>query len=247
MVEEKKMNIKLVIEYDGTNYRGWQRIPGKITIQGALEEKISQILNENVKITGASRTDAGVHALGQTANFKTNRVIDPQKLESSLNKMLPKDIVIKRISRVPERFNARHSAKLKIYRYVIRNSKTPVVFERNVTLFFRNKLDLPAMRKASKFLEGTHDFKCFSAREERTKTIRTVKKVKIKKSGSYIFIEFKARSFLRRMIRVMVGFLLGIGTKKFKPEDIRRAFKGKLKFSPLAAPAHGLFLKEVKY
>ena len=241
------MNILLVIEYDGTNYSGWQKIPGKSTIEGVLETKLSRILNENINITGASRTDAGVHALGQAANFKTDKTADPQKLKKSLNRMLPKDIAIKKAENVPEKFNARHSAKSKTYRYFICNSKNPQVFKRNYSLHFREKLNLTAMRKAAKYIVGTHDFKCFSAQEERTKTRRTIKEIKIAKSGKYIHIDFTGNSFLRRMVRVLAGFLLNIGAGKIQPLDVKRAFSGKFKFSPLAAPAQGLFLIKVNY
>lgn len=241
------MNILFIIEYDGTNYSGWQKIPGKYTIEGVLEERLSRILNENINITGASRTDAGVHALGQIASFKTGKNVNLQKLKNSLNRMLPKDIVIKKAKKASEKFNARHSAKSKTYRYVIYNSQTPQVFKRNYSLHFRDKLDLPAMRKAAKYLKGNHDFKCFSAQEERTKTKRTLKSIKITKSGKYINIDFTGNSFLRRMVRVIVGFLLNVGIGKYQPLDIKRAFSGKFKFSPLAAQSHGLFLVRVKY
>jgi len=236
------INIKLVIEYDGTNYYGWQRIPGKKTIQGTIESVLSKILNEDVKITGASRTDAGVHALSQVANFKTKKVLNLNKLKKALNRMLPPDIVIKRISKVNLKFHARYSKKLRHYRYVILNSKVPSAFQRNFALFFPQKLDISLMRKAAKFLKGRHDFRKFCINDDRTNFKITLKKITIRKSGNLIYIDFYSKSFLRRMVRMIVGFLLNVGIKKYKPTDLQLIFKDKLKFSPVAAPPHGLFL-----
>lgn len=240
-------NIKLIIEYDGTRYSGWQRIPGKKTIQGEIEAGLSKILNENTRITGAGRTDAGVHALGQVANFKTEKEIDLNKLKNSLNKILPKDIVVKKTQKVSPDFHSRYSVKLKVYKYIILNSKTPVVFKRMFTLFYPHKLDLSSMRRAIKYLKGVHDFKMFSAKEKRKNLKMLVKDIKIKKSGRLINIYFYGRSFLHKMVRIIVGFLLTVGTGKYKPEDTKLILKGRLKFSPVVVLPHGLFLKEVKY
>lgn len=238
-------NIKLVIEYDGTNYCGWQRIPGKKTIQGTIECALSKILNEDVKITGAGRTDTGVHALSQIANFKTNKDLNLNKLKKSLNKVLPRDIVIKKISKVNLKFHSRYSTKLRHYRYVILNSKTPSAFQRKFTLFFPRKLDILLMRKAIKFLKGKHDFRKFCVNGDRTNFKITLKKITIKKSGNLVYIDFYAKSFLRRMVRIIVGFLLNVGIKKYKPTDVKLIFENKLKFSPVVALPNGLFLSYV--
>ncbi|MFH1824745.1 MAG: tRNA pseudouridine(38-40) synthase TruA [Candidatus Firestonebacteria bacterium] len=241
-------NIKLVIEYDGTDYSGWQRIPGKKTIQGTIEAALSKILNEDIKITGASRTDAGVHALGQVANFKTDNLLrDLFSLRKSLNSVLPPDIVIKKISKVDLKFHARYSAKLKHYRYEILNSKIPSVISRRFSLFFSQELNLSSMRKTVKFLKGKHSFEKFCVKDDKVNFKITLKEVKIRQLKDFIYIDFYSKSFLRKMVRMLIGFLLNVGIEKYKPNNVKLIFKGKFKFSPVVAPARGLFLMEIKY
>jgi tRNA pseudouridine38-40 synthase len=247
MLKNALRNIKCTVEYDGTNYSGWQKVPGKRTIQETVESVLSRLLNEPVKITGAGRTDAGVHALGQVFNFNTGKSIPVKNIQKALGKMLPDDIIIRDTAEVNKKFHARFSVKMKIYRYVILNSKTPLLMQRNFNWQVKEKLAVKDMRKAAVFLKGRRDFKIFSAGEERENTVRVLKDIKITRKGRFIFLDFYGKAFLRRMVRIMSGLLVQAGSGRLKPGEVKKIVKKKIKFHPIAAPAKGLFLKEVLY
>ena len=240
-------NIKLVIEYDGTDFSGWQRLPIKRTVQGTIEAVLTKILNTPTVITGAGRTDSGVHAFGQTANFVLKRDFDLVKLRRALNGLLPPDISIKEVTKVKPSFSSRFDARMKTYTYVVLNSSIPSALQSRYSYFYPRKLNVSLMKKAAKGLLGRHDFKHFSSGEEREKTVRSVKAIKITKKGDYISIDFIGQSFLRRMVRIMAGLLVDAGVGSIRPEDTSKIVRGKIKFPPKALPSHGLFLKQIKY
>jgi tRNA pseudouridine38-40 synthase len=250
-------NIKLTIEYDGTNYSGWQRQnspqPSVLsrsqpkTIQETIEKALQKILQEEIRLIGSGRTDAGVHAKKQIANFKTNCAISLQKLQKALNSLLPDDIVIVGVKEVPLGFHSRFWAKSKVYRYAILNRKYPSCFLRHYTCFYPYDLDLEKMRQGARELLGRHNFKSFCGSAASTKnTVRVLKDIRINKRGRFIYIDIEAEGFLRNMARNIVGTLLEIGRgrsfnikKLLSKEDRTQA-------GPTAA-AKGLCLIKVKY
>jgi len=241
------MNIKLTIAYDGTNYSGWQRLPDKKTVQGEIEKALSRIADKEILISGASRTDAGVHAKGQVANFDYSGRLPLPRLKTSLNSLLPEDIYISKLEKVGKNFSARFSAKQKTYRYTVRQNKERDVFLNNYNTNCSFKLDIKKMREAVKYLTGTKDFRVFSADEERVKTIRTLKSIKITKKKDMVYLDFTARSFLRRQVRMLSGFLIRIGGGRLDPKITKEIFKGTTGISPVVAPAKGLCLIKIKY
>ncbi|WP_163327555.1 tRNA pseudouridine(38-40) synthase TruA [Desulfurobacterium thermolithotrophum] len=243
-------NIKLTIEYLGTNYFGWQILPEKPTIQGEIIKVLEKILQHPVKLTGASRTDAGVHAFGQVANFRTEKEIPLYKLQSALNGLLPPDIKIVSVKEVPLEFDSRRWAKGKRYRYRIFNRKVPSPFEYKRSWFVPYQLDIPLMKKAKEFLIGTFDFTSFSKYDRKVdiNPIRTVDNIEIVKKESHIDFIFYGRSFLRHMVRIMVATLVEVGKGKLRPEDIKEIREKKnRKFAPFLAPPDGLYLEKVYY
>ncbi len=241
------MNIKLTIAYDGTNYSGWQRLPDKKTVQGEIEKALSRIADKEILISGASRTDAGVHAKGQVANFDYSGRLPLPRLKNSLNSLLPEDIYISKLEKAGKTFSARFSAKQKTYRYTVRQNKERDVFLNNYNTNCSFKLDIKKMREAVKYLTGTKDFRVFSADEERVKTIRTLKSIKITKKKDMVYLDFTARSFLRRQVRMLSGFLIRIGGGRLDPKITKEIFKGTTGISPVVAPAKGLCLIKIKY
>lgn len=247
-------NIRLIISYEGTNYSGWQRQKEnqKRTIQGTIEEALKKLLQEKIKLIGSGRTDSGVHAISQVANFKTETKLSLQVIKKGLNAILPKDIRIKNVKEVPERFNSRYAACSKTYQYLISSSPSP--FLRHYTYFSAAQLDLSAMRKASKFLIGKYDFFSFQAAGSRIKdSVRCIKKLSIRKKrigliGDLVIIETEADGFLYKMVRNIVGTLLEVGHGKKVPQDIKKIlYKKNRKIAGPTAPAKGLYLKRVKY
>jgi tRNA pseudouridine38-40 synthase len=243
-------NIKLTIEYLGTNYYGWQKLPGKPTVQGKITEVLEKILQHPVKLIGASRTDAGVHALGQVANFRTEKEIPLYKLQSALNGLLPPDIKIVSVEEVPFDFDSRRWAKGKRYKYRVFNREFPSPFEYRRSWFVPYELDISAMEGAKRFLIGTFDFTSFSKSDRKTEVnpIRTVDSIEIKKENHLIEFVFFGRSFLRHMVRIMVATLIEVGRGKLSPEDLKviRDEKDR-KFAPFLAPPDGLYLEKVYY
>lgn len=244
-------NLKLIIEYEGTNYCGWQkqRNSKKKSIQQVLEDTLQKILNEKIKIIGSGRTDSGVHALSQVANFKTNSKIPLTKLKKALNTLLPEDIVIKRIKEVPLDFHSRFDVKSKLYRYIILNRAYRSVFLRKRAYFYPYPLDINLMRKEAKVLLGRHDFKAFQASDKKEKSsIRTIKKLVIKKKKDLITIDIEADGFLYNMVRNIVGTLIEIGRGRFVKGDLKKILLSRdRKQAGFTAPAMGLYLVKVKY
>jgi len=247
------INIKLTIEYEGTKYYGWQRQKGLLSIQGILEEKISRITQEKITLNGSGRTDAGVHALGQVANFKTNSSIPLSELPFILNRMLPLDIRIKKAEKVDNNFHARYSAVSKIYHYYVLNSNQNnnylPIFLRNYVYCVYKNLNLEEMKKAGKFLEGEHDFTSFACSGSRiSKWERTIKDINITRKGDIFCFHLEADAFLYKMVRTIVGTLLEVGKGNISYLEIKKILEAKnRKIAGKTVPAKGLFLMKVKY
>lgn len=242
-------NIKLTIEYDGKCYNGWQKQPNKLNIQGEIERAIYNITKEEVNLIGSGRTDAGVHALGQVANFKTNSEIPIEKLPIAINSQLKNSIVIKEAEEVDERFHSRYNAKHKTYRYIINNSKCGTAIYRNLEYSYPFKLDAEKMKQASKYFEGEHDFKAFKSSGTSSKnSVRTIYKAIVKQEGEKIIIELTGNGFLYNMVRIISGTLLDVGLGKIRAEEIPEIIESKdRQRAGKTLPAHGLYLVEVKY
>ena len=242
--------IKLIIEYDGTNYQGWQVQPKGPTIQGMLEDKIKLLTGESIQLFGSGRTDAGVHALGQVAHFKTQSRMDLHSIQRALNSLLPPDIVIQKIEEVEEDFHARKHAKSKIYEYRILNRGLRSAFYRGYVWHIPQKINLTQMKKATQGLVGEHDFLAFRTVGSSTRTtIRRVTRAEWKRGrDGLIRFEIEANGFLKQMVRSIVGTLVEVGKGKINPEEFQKILtsKDRKKAGP-TAPAQGLFLKEVKY
>ena len=242
-------NIKLTIEYDGKDFNGWQIQPTKLNIQGTIEQAIKQITGEDVELNASGRTDAGVHALGQLANFKTNSQIPIEKFAIAINSKLKRSIVIKKAEEVDERFHSRLSCKKKTYRYIINNSPEGTAIYRNLETHIPQKLDLSQMKKAIKYFEGEHDFKAFKASGTSSKSsVRTIYKADIYQENEKIFIEITGNGFLYNMVRIIVGTLVEVGLGKIKPEKIIDIIQqGKRENAGKTFPPNGLYLLKVMY
>ena len=242
-------NLRLDICYDGTRYRGWQRLPGKDdTIQGKLETTLSRILNENIEISGSGRTDSGVHARGQVANFHCESSMKAEEILLKLRMYLPEDIGIYSCRDVSERFHARLNAKEKTYRYRIWNSNTPNVFDRRFVAVFPEQLNLDAMNQAAQHLLGEHDFSAFCGNAKMKKsTVRYLRSIDIRRSGEEIVIDITGNGFLHNMVRILVGTLIEVGRGARQPDSISALFGGKRADAGFLAPAQGLCLMEVFY
>ena len=253
-------NLKITIEYDGIGYCGWQvqsRSKSKPSIQATIEKALRKILRERIKLIGAGRTDAGVHAEAQAANFKTQSRIPLHKLQYALNSALPDDIVITAVKKVKPDFHSRFDAKSKSYRYVILNSKCRSPILRNYVYFYPHYLDVKLMRREVRCLLGKHDFKAFCASGSSAKsTVRNIKNLYIKKLNyplsakryPLITIEIEAGGFLYNMARNIAGTLIEIGRGKFTPGSMKRILAARdRKLAGPTAPAMGLCLLEVKY
>ena len=247
------INIKLTIEYEGTKYHGWQKQIDFLSIQGILEEKISQITQEKISLNGSGRTDAGVHALGQVANFKTNSSIPLAELIFILNRMLPLDIRIKKAEKVDNNFHARHSSVSKIYHYYVlspsQHDNYLSIFLRNYVYFVYKNINLEEMKKASKFLQGEHDFTSFACSGSRIGNWkRNIKNISIIKKGNLFCFRLEADAFLYKMVRTIVGTLLDVGDEKINYLEINKIIEAKnRKMAGKTVPAKGLFLMKVKY
>ncbi len=249
-------NLKLTLEYDGTHFHGWQ-IQNKEnrTVQEELEKVLHRIFKKKIRVMGSGRTDSGVHALGQVAHFKIDTTKDLQEILFALNANLPEDVSIIEVEEVPEKFHAQFNAKSKTYRYTILRRKIRNPLHRNFSYFYPYPLNLRAIRTEAKELLGKKDFKAFttseSARLKEGKsmgTIRTIKKIDIKKSGDFLYIDIEADGFLYKMVRNIVGTLLMIGTKKLPKGSLKEIVLRKdRKLGGRTAPAKGLCLLEVKY
>ena len=245
-------NIKLVLEYSGAAFFGFQKQPGKPTIQEALEKALSGFFARKMKIASASgRTDTGVHAAGQVVNFRTASAHKLRQIQKGLNALLPPSIVVKKIKKVPANFHARYSVRSKVYEYRVWNHpcRSPLVAGRAFHVPYA--LDLAAMRKAAKAFIGKHDFRSFtsvSAIKEGNSCVRTIKRFQTKRQGHLILIHVEADGFLYHMIRNMAGTLLEIGRGKRKAGDIATILKARdRRLAGMTAPSEGLTLIRVTY
>jgi tRNA pseudouridine38-40 synthase len=241
--------LKLVLEYDGTAYHGWQVQPGLDTIQGRLEAALSRLAGTPVRVMGAGRTDAGVHALGQVASCDAPIRLDGLALQRALNALLPRDIVVSQVEPAPTEFDARRSARSKTYRYTLLRRAYPSALHGRYSLYVPYALDAEAMVDAARYLLGTHDFSAFRAGTCAAATpIRTVSRASWRAEGDWWRFEIIGNGFLQHMVRIIVGTLLDVGRGRRRPADLpeilasldrRRAGK--------TAPPHGLCLVAVEY
>ncbi|MGZ5514340.1 MAG: tRNA pseudouridine(38-40) synthase TruA [Candidatus Aminicenantales bacterium] len=240
-------NYRIVVGYDGTNFRGWQRQPVGRTVQGALEEALRKITGKRTVVHGAGRTDAGVHALGQTASFRGVFKLSDEVLLRALNAVLPPDIRVFSLAEAPADFHARRSARSKLYRYRIVNAPQPSPLDHSFVLHWPYPLKLGKMRQAAKLFARTADFTAFSSNRDRS-PVRTVTRSELRKSGDEIIYSIEAAGFLRYMVRTIVGTLLEVGRGRIEPEEVEEIFRHKDRSlaGPTAA-AKGLTLIRVDY
>ena len=244
------MRVKLVVAYDGTDYCGWQVQPNGITVEEVLNRELSRLLKEEITVTGASRTDSGVHSLGNVAVFDTDTRMPAEKISYAINQRLPEDIVVQDSCEVPEDFHPRFAASQKTYEYKILNRKFPMPTLRRDTLFYCHPLDEGRMRQGAQFLVGTHDFTSFSSVKAQTNTfVRTVYELTVERTeDDIIHIRITGNGFLYNMVRIIAGTLLQVGAGKLEPEDVGRilAAKDRGAAGP-TAPAHGLTMIGITY
>jgi tRNA pseudouridine38-40 synthase len=243
-------NFKISIEYDGTRYCGWQRQNNDPTIQEEIEKALMTMNGRKISVTRSGRTDAGVHAYSQVANFKCDTKLNAEDFQGALNSLSPHDIVITNCEEVDDTFHARYSVKSKIYVYRILNRSNPSAIFRQFAWHIRKQLDIEAMRSATSHIIGCHDFKSFegtgSPRSHSTRCV--MKAILHQEDADYIVFEIEADGFLRFMVRNIVGTLVEVGLGKMTPDAFKRILDSKDRSQAGAtAPAHGLFLKAVKY
>ena len=242
-------NIKIIIEYDGKDFNGWQKQPNKLNIQGEIERAIEEITGEKVDLIASGRTDAGVHALAQVANFKIEKDIPIEKIPYALNSKLKKSIRVKSAEEVDEKFHSRYTCKRKTYRYVINNSVQGTAIYRNLQYHFPEKLDEEKMNKGIKYLIGEHDFKSFKASGTSSKSsVRTIYDAKVTREGEIVTIELSGNGFLYNMVRIISGTLVDVGIGKIKPEDVKDILEARDRLKAgRTLPPTGLYLVDVKY
>jgi len=242
-------NLRLDICYDGTRYKGWQRLPGQDnTIQGKLEQCLTKILGESIEISGSGRTDAGVHAKHQIANFHCESTMSAGEILASLRRYLPEDIGIYSCKDCSERFHARLNAKEKTYLYRIWNSENPCVFDRRFVAVMPESLNISAMESAARYLEGEHDFSAFCGNPRFKKsTVRFIRSVKLERVGEELRIFFTGNGFIHNQVRIMVGTLIEVGRGKREADSIPALFGSKREDAGYLVPANGLCLMEVNY
>lgn len=249
-------NYKLILQYDGTRYSGWQKQGNTAnTIQGKLETIASRLTGIPTEVNGSGRTDAGVHALGQTANFKGNvtgrngMIVTPDDIRNYFNEALPLDIRVLSVTEAAPRFHARLNARQKHYRYVVDNGSIANVFTRRYAAHFPGTYDIEAMKQAASLLLGEHDFKSFCENKHMKKsTVRTIRQITVSRNQNMIYMDFFGNGFLYHMVRILSGTLLEIGASQKHPEDIPGILMDRSRPSAgFTAPAHGLFLVDVMY
>ena len=242
-------NVRLDMCYDGTRYKGWQRLANSDnTIQAKLEQTLSRILGEPVEVTGSGRTDAGTHAKSQVVNFRCNSVMPTQEILSQLRRYLPEDIGIYSCRNVSERFHARLNAKTKTYCYRLWNSEQPCVFDRKYVCVDAREVDLQAVRAAASYFIGTHDFSAFCANKNVKKsTVRTILRCDVERIGEEIVFTVTGNGFLHHMVRIIVGTLLEVGRSERSADSVPDLFGGNRAEAGVTMPACGLCLMEVTY
>ena len=244
-------NFKIILQYEGTRYQGWQRQDSTgNTIQGKLEALLAKMTgNGFVQVNGSGRTYAGVHALGQVAGFKLETDMTPQEIMRYMNRYLPEDIKVIDICEMPERFHSRLNAKKKTYVYRIWNSSLPCVFERRYVYELEEKLDIEAMEKAADLLVGKHDFKAFtSTKKSKKSTVRTIESIMIERKGNELVLTYKGDGFLYHMVRILTGTLIEVGLHERDVHSVQTLLdKGTRELSGTLVPAKGLCLVAVEY
>ena len=240
---------KLTIEYDGTDYHGWQVQPGMSTVQGVLEEVIARIIGTRVHVTGAGRTDAGVHALGQVASLHAEFRHPPDTFRRALTSLLPPDIVVTRVEEAPDGFDAQRWAQWKRYRYTLLTRPYPSALERRYSLFIARPLQIDAMTEAVGVILGTHDFSSFQAAKSSVDhQVRHIFMAHFRQEGDHLFFEIAGDGFLRHMVRIIMGTLLDIGRGKITADDLKAILEARdRKQASKTISAHALCLLEVSY
>jgi tRNA pseudouridine38-40 synthase len=241
--------VRLTVAYDGTAYHGWQIQPGVVTIESKLNECLSELLKEDIHVIGASRTDSGVHALGNIAVFDTHARMPAEKISYALNQRLPEDIRIQKSEEVASDWHPRHCESRKTYEYKIYRGEFPMPVNRLYALFTYHKLDVEKMRRAAQYLVGEHDFKSFcSVNTQAETTVRTIYSCTVEKEGEIIKIRVQGNGFLYNMVRIIAGTLVEVGAGKREPEEILAMLEARDRQSAgPTAPACGLTMIGIDY
>lgn len=245
----QKRRVRLIVEYDGTNYAGWQRQINAMSVQQRLEEALTKLTKTPVTVTGSSRTDAGVHAMGQTVHFDTESGVPDEKFAYALNTMLPEDIRVRNSMSAEADFHARFQAKGKIYRYLIHNGPHASAMWRNFRAHVMYELDVEKMNREVQAMIGTHDFAPFAASGSIVKdTTRTIYDARVTRNGDQVMLLVHGNGFLYNMVRILAGTLISVGTGKLEEGAIARALTSMSRLDlGVTAPAHGLTLMRVFY
>lgn len=243
-------NYRIIIQYEGTKYQGWQRQESSgNTIQGKIENILTKMVNEKVAIHGAGRTDAGVHAKAQVASFHLNTTKSNEEIMDYMNQYLPEDIAVVAVDKVADRFHARLNARGKVYCYRVLNSKVPHIFDRRYVYQMEEKIDVETMREAASYFLGSHDFKSFtSTKKGKKSTVRNIESIEIITMGDEIVFRYRGDGFLYHMVRILTGTLLEVGLGKRRPEEMPSILEAKNReMAGALAPAKGLCLEKVLY
>ena len=245
----QKKRIKLTIAYDGTNYCGWQVQPNGITVEEVINKALCKLTGEDIAVIGASRTDSGVHALGNVAVFDSATSIPPERIAMALNQRLPDDIVIVKSEEVAPDFHPRYCDCEKTYEYHIINTRTPIPTKRLTNYFVSYDLDVERMQQAADYLVGEHDFVSFcNVRTQVEDTVRTVTELEVLREGEEITIRISGNGFLYNMVLIIVGTLVRVGRGFYTPDKVKAILEAKdRKAAGVTAPAHGLMLVEIRY
>ncbi len=246
----KKKNIRITLQYDGSRYRGWQRLGDSAnTIQGKVEAMLARMADEKIEVIGSGRTDTGAHAYSQVANFKTASPLTPDEMLDYCYRYLPEDIVVKSCETVDERFHARYNASSKTYLYRLCTSPRHDVFERKYTWHIPEKLDIGLMREAAQLLVGKHDFQSFTSLKSKKKSMkREIYSIEIIPDGIMLDVYIKADGFLHNMVRIIVGTIVDVGSGKLAPSAVHEILESRVRSNAgITAPPHGLFLYKVDY
>lgn len=243
-------NFKMLLSYDGSRYKGWQRLGnGENTIQAKLEAVLSKMVEQPVEVTGSGRTDAGVHAQGQVANFHADTEMTCEDILQYLRRYLPEDIGVVSVEEADPRFHSRLNAVTKVYRYRVWRSEEPCVFQRKYVWTMTEPLDLAAMNEAARLLEGTHDFRSFCSNKHMKKSsVRRLDSIEIREQGKELWLTFCGNGFLYHMVRILVGTLLAVGQGELQPRQMSEILEQKNREAAgVTVPAKGLCLMEVSY
>ncbi|MDO4344520.1 MAG: tRNA pseudouridine(38-40) synthase TruA [Eubacteriales bacterium] len=241
--------VKMIVAYDGTNYSGWQIQPNGVTIEGMLNQHLSELLKEPIKVIGASRTDAGVHALGNVAVFDTSARMPAEKISYAMNTRLPADIRIQDSCEVPADFHPRFCSTVKTYEYSILNRRFPDPTRRLYSLFYYYPLDEQKMQEAAGYLVGEHDFKSFCThKEDERSTVRRIYSLEVLRKADMITVRIRGNGFLYNMVRIIVGTLLRVGSGYYEPEYMKEMLEARdRQVSGETAPPQGLTLIGIEY